>query len=102
MKVINYSFVTFTYIDHTTGGEAICSDWESVEAVVCDTDKLCLLHHQIILLDFGKNIFMSSMKLIGSSEQHFTCRIQDGVEKKSMKSNSCLLMHFAGVIQNPY
>ena len=62
--------------------KTIYSYGESVEAVACDTDILRLLLHHTTLLDVGKTIFMSNMKLSESSEQYVTCRIQDVVEKK--------------------
>ena len=70
------------YIDITTVKEARNNDEESVEAVACDTDKLCLLLHHMTLLDQGKSIFMTSINLSESSEQYITCRIQDFGESK--------------------
>ena len=57
--------------------KAIYSDGESVEAVTCDTEILCLLLHYMNPQDHGKNSFVSNMKSSKSSEQHVFCRVQD-------------------------
>ena len=70
------------YIGTKTVKKALYNDGESVEAVACDSEILCLLLHYMTLLDIGKNSFMNSMKLIKSFEQHVARTIQDVVEKK--------------------
>ena len=79
------------YVDTKTVKEKIFSDRDSVDAVECDTDILYLLLHHMTLLDHNKNIFMSSMKISNSSEQHVTYRIQDLVEKKDQIHSKYLL-----------
>ena len=46
------------------------------------TDILCNFLDHMTLHDFGKSIFISSLKISKSSEQHVTCEIQDVAEKK--------------------
>ena len=62
IKILKKKFCA-NYIESPTVKEAIYNCGESVEAVSCDTAMLCLLLHHLTLLDIGKNIFMSSMKL---------------------------------------
>ena len=82
-------------IDTTTVREAIYSDEEFVEVVACDTDILCLLLHHMTLLDVGESIFMNSMKLSKSSDQHVTSSIQN-VEKDQIHEQSLLFAHTFG------
>ena len=100
MKVSKYLkyFFCANYIENPTVQEAIYNNGESVEAGTCDTTMLCLHLHHMTLLDIGKNIFMSRIKL----SQQVTYRIQDVVKKKikSMRSIYCSFMRSAGAIQS--
>ena len=100
MKVLKYLkyFFCANYIETPTVKVAIHNNGNSVEAVACDTAILSLLLHHMILLDIGKNIFMSNMKL----SQHDTYRIQVVLKKKtkSLRCIFCSFMRSAGAIQN--
>ena len=91
MKMIRILKILFfvIYIETPTVKEAIFNNEESVEIVVCDTAMLCLLLHHMTLLDIGKNIFMSSMKL----SHHVTYRIKDVLKKDQIYEKYILFVH---------